>query len=487
MVELSYIMILLTAAAALVRPIGKDLQVLAFAIPWNAIMVEIGVSLVLYQVVIMILVAKYSFTGQFQIDRVQRPIYLLAVIAIGVIAAAYTLIVEGQTVEIVGGEWRNGWRRALVVTSVFCLNLSAIVLVSNARHRIDLRQLLGAFLAGVVVLTLVGFFQVASWLLTGFDPFPIGIMSGVDEITRSAIFKNDTFAFLRMCSLGGEPKTTGVAISTGMLVMLTFGDLLVPDARRRIACWSVLILGLYLCMSTSAFFATAVGLPIAWWIKHQKAPLTAGMLAAIPLLFIGVVLALQFNYVNTYNLVRDTVVDGRELTLLDYIRRTTIDRIEVEDFDYLMLQSFLHDPMGLVTGRGFGLGHIQANVYAPPELSHYITGATAISPKSGIVLLLVNSGIAGLIYFILFLTGQLPINSRGALFNAEKVTSQRVINRQALGVAAIMIMSLRAEQFVASLLLVGAVGTLAIVQSTRVSPARPAAFRWRSRALAWRR
>lgn len=488
MVELAYLAMAIAMGVALVRPIGKDLQVLAFALPWNGFHVEVGVSLVLYQVVIMLLVAKYLFVGQLQLGAIPRLTYLLAAIVVGALAAAFTLLNEEHMAEIVGGEWRNGWRRALVVGVVFSLNLMTIGLVVSARRVIDLLSILRALVLGIVCLTLVGYFQVATWIATGVDPFPIGVLSGIEGVTRSAIFEASHFSFLRMCSLGGEPKTTGVAISIAILVVTSFDKVLIPDYRLRYAVLAGLFFGLFLCMSSSAFATTAVGLPLVYWFKTRKSPVSSRLLTTIPYAFSALVLILQFNYVSNFSLVKDPLAhaDVREAGLLGYFKHMTIDRIEVEDFDYLMIQSFMADPLGLLAGRGFGLGHIAANRFVPSELSHYM-GNTAISPKSVNVLLLVNMGVIGLAYMLFFLAGQIPAPRGRVAIDADMAEQQKIVNRQALGIAVLVATLLRAEQFATCLFVLGTISALWIVQVTERQPQRRIALRWKSQPLALKR
>ena len=140
-------LILAAAIIALIcLPIGNDIYLLIFSLPWQAINIDLGVNLLIGQILTIALLAKYSFAGIFHLTLLRGlPLYGIILI-LGIISASYSATDDSQT-EFIGGEWRNGWQRTLVSFVVFNIFGMTLFLVYSVRNRIQFITLLCSLIA----------------------------------------------------------------------------------------------------------------------------------------------------------------------------------------------------------------------------------------------------------------------------------------------------------------------------------------------------
>ena len=205
-------------------------------------------------------------------------------------------------------------------------------------------------------------------------------------------------------------------------------------------------------MSTSAFFASAISTPIAIAIITRKRPMPRKAIFYSITAFTLTILALQFRYVAA-NELNSTRIVNFDMNFIDYLAHMTVDRIQVEDFDHVLLASFLSEPAHFLFGYGFGLGHIVGSKYVP--FDYTFMHNTVFFPKSGNVLLLVSSGLIGLILFIAFISIQTPTGRKTDYFQDDPKTPLTRA-RQALAISAYVVMSIRAEQIAICLIIIAA-------------------------------
>jgi len=107
------------------------------------------------------------------------------------------------------------------------------------------------------------------------------------------------------------------------------------------------------------------------------------------------------------------IVFGQEppSSFWEYAYDRTLGRIEVEDFDWVIIKAYMEHPDAWAFGFGFGLGHIPGAAHIPLSMEYYM-GGRILPPKSLIVFLLSNGGLLHVFLFSIFL-GVLLFKSGG--------------------------------------------------------------------------
>jgi hypothetical protein len=98
-------------------------------------------------------------------------------------------------------------------------------------------------------------------------------------------------------------------------------------------------------------------------------------------------------------------------TLTELLYDRTLGRFSVEDFDWVILKTFVTDPVTSILGRGFGLGHLTAAPYIPDVWRHYMEGRI-IFPKMGVTFFFVNGGLVMLVVSMAYLAQLTPAADR---------------------------------------------------------------------------
>lgn len=413
-----FIVLVLGAILCLYRPIGRDLVVPVFFLPWGALTPDIGINLPISKALFLFLALKYSLHGRFSLKQIPYAKLVALFTCIGVVSGFFTLAIADLGIEFAGGDLRNGWFRVAISTTTFLLSLLpfALFLARGVQH--DVMALMRTYLISVAILCVIGIVQYAVFRALGTDILPIGLFSAGDDELRSGMLSFRGELALRPGSLAGEPKVLGLFAASAGIITVAFGLKIFATLRARLAILALALCIVFLTQSTSALIALPIGLGVYLTLRALGRPLGSTSILFIYLGAFSCVLAVYLS--NVANTPSTSLLSGIDVPTIaveepnsvqDLLYQRTVGRIEVEDMDWVIVKSFLEDPSSMVLGRGFGLGHLAVDAYIPDALRHYMEGRV-IAPKSGITYFLVNGGIVMIVLMAIYFAKLTPVPLR---------------------------------------------------------------------------
>ncbi|RWK60435.1 hypothetical protein [Mesorhizobium sp.] len=413
-----FIVLALGAILCLYKPLGRDLAVPVFFLPWGALTPDVGVNLPISKVLFLFLALKYSLHGRFGLNQIPHTKIIALFTFIGIVSGFFTLAIADLGIEFAGGDLRNGGLRVAISTITFLLSLLPFALLFARGVQHDITALLRTYVISVAILCVIGIVQYAVFRVLGTDILPIGLLSVGDEAQRSGMLSFRGELDLRPSSLAGEPKVLALFAASAGIILVAFGQKIFATQRVRLCVFALALCIVYLTQSTSALIALPIGLGVYLVLKTLGRPLSSGAVLAVYLGAFSCMLVIYLSNVtsspaNSPFMVTDMPSISVEETnsVRDLFYQRTLGRIEVEDMDWVIIKSFLADPSSMILGRGFGLGHLTVDRYIPDALRHYMEGRV-IAPKSGVTYFLVNGGIVMMVLMAIYLAKLTPVPLR---------------------------------------------------------------------------
>jgi hypothetical protein len=253
----------------------------------------------------------------------------------------------------------------------------------------DIKSGFKFFLNAILLLTILGWVQLAIFYGFHHDIFPLAISDS--GIVRSGVWNTQGFNFFRMSSLGGEPKSLSILLVIGYFFLRVFNKnnlffygksdkfikpvFLITAIATASTSGLVLLIILYLSNSFFDIFHSKIQLSLKFKLTKFLITLT----------IIGVFISLTSIYWDYITF---------------FLKARLIERnIASEDFDY-PIQEFLKNHLGFLPfGTGMGNAHNFAYPYILPETKKYMSNSIFVA-KSGYLKLLSETGLTGLILFV---------------------------------------------------------------------------------------
>lgn len=400
-----YIVAVLAAFLALRLPQGKDLAVVVFLFPYVALAIEIGVSLAAHEFVTAILVLKYIFFGTMNLKYFRGAVALLFFLGLCYLVAFATLNFGPDVPLFADGQaMRNGWGRVFTVSINLSTSLMFLVLIFSASKTLNVATLLGSYLWACLILSGFGLLQFFTFLTLGIDIFPIGVFA--EGVERAGMVVIDNAEFLRVSSFGGEPKGLGQSLVVGFAIITLFYRELRWKRVSTLVAQFILLAVIFATISTSAFIMLFfVVMSILILLVKQK-PFEK---SEIRFVFVGIsasMATLYYSIALFFDNLKPRTYET-SYNFLDTLRGRTIGRLQFDDTDAIIWESFVGDYLGLMIGRGLGLIHHYAYAFIPPHQQYYMGGAI-IPAKSGISYYVGHAGLLGLLFITLFAVSMVP-------------------------------------------------------------------------------
>ncbi|PYQ25942.1 MAG: hypothetical protein DMF81_00950 [Acidobacteria bacterium] len=332
------------------------------------------------------------------------PLKALALYAVGLSLVRIPFLPD---VDVGGGALRAPLMRTLMQCVYFLVVFGSGLFLAPlyVKTLADVRAAGRWFLGSLLVLAALGWLQLGVWYGTGWNPMPIGLLSGVDASVRreATIMAGDT-QIHRMNSLGGEPKDLGIGLSVGLLLVQAIWGIGRDRAtiRRLRQAWIVLLLSMLATLSTAAIFMWVVGTALELLMfpmlvqglmgRSRRGRGLPGMTGAA--LFLAAV----------YFIVPKDL--GQGLSLTDLVAGRTVERLELEDFDQAIGQFLIHEPGWLPLGVGLGNAHLYADRYLQASAWDY-AGGRAFRSKMGLLKIVSELGLFGLLLWVAGVATQL--------------------------------------------------------------------------------
>lgn len=324
--------------------------------------------------------------------------------------------------DVAGGEMRAPTNRALLQIVYFLVILVVPLFVYPIHFKVerDCTKVVKVFLISLISLAVLGWIQLGIWYVTGFNPFPVGLIPSFFGKFQPADagFAMAGMDLHRMCSLGGEPKDLGQAFAIGLFVVQAILACGVPtkQERRLRWCWLFLFFSLVVTYSTSAAFLWGIGTALEVIVLLLKPGLSNGFARALRnaymVVLIGAtVLIVSLSYFGVSTLSVRQIATGR-----------TIDRMGLEDFDQAALGFLEQNPDWMIFGTGMGNVHLYANEFLSADAAPYASG-TVFRPKTGLLRMASEIGLVGIVLWLVAFFSQLRKLLPASLFAKRRTTN----------------------------------------------------------------
>ncbi len=377
------------------KPLAVLLLVVFFA-PWQGVDIDVGLRVTAYRALLFGLFS--SVIMQTLLGRIRLParankytslFYLYIFYAALITFAQLPFIPE---LSISGGELRSPFMRSIIQVVIFTVELSPLFLVPMIVRGESIRLVAEVYIKSVIILAVLGWIQIFSNYVLGFDPYPIGAVNqwfgGNADHLRQGLQNMGSVQVLRMNSFAGEPRHLGIALSVALLmlqVVSTVSKKNKPKYAQLI--WWFLFTSMLETFSASASYIWIAGslLIFIFSIVLRKG------VSAIKIVLVFSVFASVF-------ITFSVAINDTLLYKVFYVR--VIDRDAIEDFDSAVLGYLEENPSASITGVGLGNIHLYAMDYLSEIVKLYAYG-NVFTAKSGYLRIISEIGIIGII--ILFL------------------------------------------------------------------------------------
>ncbi|MFC1831335.1 hypothetical protein ACFL0S_04865 [Thermodesulfobacteriota bacterium] len=233
----------------------------------------------------------------------------------------------------------------------------------------------------VATLAVLGIIQLISLYTSGFDPFPIHRVYGLDN-TGGMLYVQGLPGLQRINSLAGEPKHFAIALIIGLLILIIY-----RLNKRYITQFEIPILAIFfVCLlatySTTGYLLFTISLACVFILYRHK--MTGTSIIVIVLVILSLYAVSYRSGSGSYSYIEKTVnktgLEVQDLAVFDYFK----DNINVA-----------------LTGTGLGNIHHLAVKYLPNNFP--IFRDTPFKANSGFLLLLGDVGFIGILLLLIFI------------------------------------------------------------------------------------
>jgi hypothetical protein len=402
-----FVVLFVSVLVALRMPLGRDLLIPAFLQPWFALTPDIGVSISLSKIIFGVLMIKYFVYGRLNPSRSSPFFIYIFLLILGIGAALFSVPEISPGIEFAGGNFRNGWLRVLASAINLTLGFAPIFLLLAKGVAIPTRLLMRTTCISITILCLTGIVQFLVFVSVGVDILPIGMFSGGDDL-RSGLVSVGGIQYIRPGALAGEPKSLGLCACVLVILLFSMGRYIFAAKAFRYFALGTAVLTMVLTQSTSAFVSLCIGISVyivLYGLGRALRGTELFFLYAISGVVILLVFVIRVSSIDSVGLSSRYLESPTSISSL--LERRTIDRLQVEDFDVVILKYMIENPISFITGKGLGLAHIGTDGYIPQVWRYYMEDKI-IFPKTGLTFYLSNGGIFSVLLFMFLMVALTP-------------------------------------------------------------------------------
>jgi len=286
--------------------------------------------------------------------------------------------------------FRSSFGRSYIsIIKYFIFQIAPIFLLSIIiKSHSQIFSALRSYIFGLKVLTILGIAQLIIYVISGYDFLPYGLTEDLDPLsaTEDMIFQN--IGFLRISSLGGEPKGLAVSLVIGITMLLYLKMSKNHASFKWINVWIILMLFVLITtLSTSGFFLILV--PFLIVVVYNFYKVTENIPTKIILL-----LTFIFAFFVFQDLIY-VIIDARILTRSNVLLS--------EDIDDSIIKFLENNPIHLFFGTGLGNIHLHAINYIQDSNLYNLRLNEIFISRYGYLKIVSESGIFGFLLFLIFI------------------------------------------------------------------------------------
>jgi hypothetical protein len=391
----------LFTALAVVNPRAAMLASVFF-MPWNGLDIDVGLRITVYQLslagLLLVTLVRLTQPGLRPTAIAAWPLYA----AFLLYAVLWSLLQLGifPQLRITTEGLRGPNARAIIQILLFLFSASPVVLYPMlVREPGEVLRLGRVYVAGVVVMGVIGWLQLLVWYATGNNPLPIGsfgnALGGGYAEARSGSYVLDALNIYRMNSFAGEPRDLGIAIVVALIAIQSVALVAPrPATGRLLLLWGFLFLTLLATVSTSGIglwvIASPALIPACWLFGVRIARSGRQLLGVLAVLVVPMLLLFG-------------ALQASGIPVIDIIANRTIERVNsdgaLEDFDKTILSWLESSPEAAIAGVGVGNAHLYATPFLDPLFALYAEGNVFVA-KTQYLRFISEIGIIGLSLFL---------------------------------------------------------------------------------------
>lgn len=361
-----------------------------FLIPYQLIKSDIGLTLYGFQLsillIIFITVLKSIYDRKVNILGFKN-FYLILFLFTAIILT--TLVPLFNETNIQSSSFFRGEGRFISQIIVFLLSFLAIPLAINyIKNLDDVYKYIKVFVFSLICLLLLGWLQWFTYNITGIDLFPLG--QYFDGSSKSGLYDFGGERLFRMSSLGGEPKTLSVSLVIGFFTIHIFNNFNIKFTKYDYFLKYLMLITSFTTLSTSGIVLFII-LGVSYILLSKFLRLKSEISNIKKFIYSSFTILGIFLILYLY---ADTLLKLFELRVLDR-------NIKGEDFDFVVQQFLISNPIYIFFGSGLGNIHNIAYPFIPFEYKIYMDN-TIFTAKSGYLKIISEIGLLGFSLFLLF-------------------------------------------------------------------------------------
>jgi len=376
------------------------LYAMVFSVGWHSIFVDIGFTISLYRLIIIIFwlclpvylsLRKHDFMLKF-------PSSIKWLFAFVSYAIAVTLIARFSIPEVYIVGFARGEGRWIFQIAMFLITITPVFLPLLFFTTIeDVKTAVKVFIASTAALCAIGWMQSLAFYLYGVTLFPVFREGLTGAVTQGMAVPLFGMTFFRMHSLGGEPRDFSMTVAVAIILLLVTRMVGYEKVRSTTLLIGFFLLSLFMSLSTSGLVVLTIGLIVLPFytgklgVKFTFKPIAT--IAVMAALFLGVIISLGILPLDT---------------MKNMIWARTFARTPIELFDAATLNFLSAHPQYGLFGMGMGNMHLHVRDYLA-QYGLYHPGAAWVVrvarniifvPLSGYLRMISEIGIIGLILFL---------------------------------------------------------------------------------------
>lgn len=388
MENIKSIFILLILGGVVIQLLRSKLSLvhaIIFLVPYKTITLDLGIGITAAHFFMFFWYLDFFLKGlkEFLIHK-----YLFLFLLYGVISTLFLSTLVIDPVHTGAGEFFRNEGRFItqIILKVFLQFGLFFIILNSIRTKRELYSLLKVWLFSWVVLALLGIVQFFIYQITRIDIFPIGHVN-IDFLRYGGEINILGIPWVRICSLGGEPKGLGATLAVGLAVLYSFTSNNISITKFDKFLIPVFLIAVLMTLSTGAIMMLGVVFitPVMLKILHLEFKIGA-LSPKVILISIVLIFSTYKSFPYLQSIYKARIVERFE------------SQGTIEDMDLTIISFIKANPKWLVFGSGWGNIHSLSNDYIPRRYKYYMKESVYIA-KSGYLYLISEMGIVGVILF----------------------------------------------------------------------------------------
>jgi hypothetical protein len=335
------------------------------------------------------------------------PLFLFIIYVVLDTTIISTLFVENWQDNLYGGYFREKGRFITSLLRIIVFNVGVFfILAGLIQNREKIFRLLQIYLKSLIILSVLGIIQLLIFILFQFDILPMtNQLEGINSTAVVDYILTDV-RFIRVNSLGGEPKGLAASLCVGITILLFALRFKLKLINRQIIWINIFLLVVILTLSSGG-----LGLLAFLFLGYLSISVFTGLKRS------------KFSYLKlTYAIMLIIILFASYQPLKKVVESRIFERsseLLSEDVDQA-IQSFLyHNPRWLAFGVGNGNIHNFAYDYIDSKYLKRLMKNQIFVSRYGLFEILSESGLIGLLIFLIVISYYLFIISVSRFHNRE--------------------------------------------------------------------